>query len=211
MNSLIVGAVTLPIIAVSRGDAEPRAHFVVSGDAAGCAPPRLPPCDLPPPKPLKRLVPLVPMPPLPRVGGLGLSLTVSSIQARVSNAIRMGPPSLRRFMEPHMDDATAPDNGLHMLTGAVSTGGGGGDDAADDEVVLVGFQDEVDAVEMATQWPDASVISMEIDEAAMHAGDALRLSMVIVMPGPPSLAESERRSVKMWNRRGDCAPMRLKM
>ncbi len=202
MSSLIVGAVTLPIIAVSRGDVEPRAHFVVSGDSAGCTALRLPPCDLPPPK--KRLV--LPLPPLPRVGGL--ALTVSNIQARVSNAIRMAPPSLRRYMQPHMDDATPPDNSLHMLTAAVTN-----DDAGDVdcEVVLVGFQDEGDAVEVATQWPDASVISMDMEEAVAHAGGALRLSMAIVMPGPPSLAESDQRKVKMWYRRGDYSPRRLKM
>ena len=70
------------------------------------------------------------------------------------------------------------------------------------EVVLVSFLDWCDAAEVASQWPEAEVVLLEIEDIAELAKNILKLPLMIVSSGYPdkTLSESIYRRVAIFSK-----------
>jgi hypothetical protein len=75
------------------------------------------------------------------------------------------------------------------------------------EVVVVSFVDRCDAVEVASQWPDAEIVRMDVTDIVNLGGNLLRLPVMVVAPGYPrtTLATSLYRRVTMFH--CHCSPV----
>ena len=160
------------------------------------------PCGGPgePPPPQSACPPL----PLPSLGGLGL--TVPGLSAKVRGALR----GLRRPRPPRSalikpdpprgggelddEDFEAHWKRLNLLRSVPMLTALTGEEA----VVALCFCDARDAAAVAYQWPEAGVVSMSLEDVAVHARAYLKLSLMVVMPGAPgdSLDAGEGRDVE---------------
>lgn len=70
------------------------------------------------------------------------------------------------------------------------------------EVVLVSFLDWCDAAEVASQWPEAEVVLLEIEDITELAKNILKLPLMIVSYGYPdkTLSESVYRRVAIFSK-----------
>jgi hypothetical protein len=75
-------------------------------------------------------------------------------------------------------------------------------DDCQNEVVLVSFLDWCDAAEVASQWPEAEVVLLEIQDIAELAKNILKLPLMVVSSGYPDkpLSESIYRRVALFSK-----------
>lgn len=154
-------------------------HVVVSNTALRNASleRQLAPSDIPP------LVAISPHP--PKTGGLALTVPFVHdwVAARYGGSIY----SPKRAAKKPAEMSSVP-----VLTART----------ADDnlEVVVLCFENIEDASELADQWPDCDVITMNTADVTELAGSCLRLPLMIVDPGPSPITRSLHRRVKIVRR-----------
>ncbi len=98
----------------------------------------------------------------------------------IDGASKAGVPVLRR---PNYGGPNAPcrdpaHDFLHrpVLTGRIL--------GTDSDIAVVGFQDELDAIEMASEWPEAEAVGVLVENAVEHA-DAMNFPFILVEPRKP--------------------------